>query len=258
MQSIKVSEALESMHLSQRTLGHFVNCSRLGHFHPREILVNSWRPLEHCYYLARGLISPALEGPGGTATALSLNGRGTFLGSATVLNSKIPGTDWICLTEVFVVAIPVSDVIQAFETDAGFSRFIAQSLAIHNINHLEMYKVWRSAQSEYRVVLSLARMSVVLGLDDELVAMDDTSLAIPLTQSVLAAMCGVSRSVFSACVQKLSLAGWLKADYGALQLLQIASWRALATARHRMPPPHGSAIDMAAVIAWMNRFKPVS
>jgi len=51
---------------------------------------------------------------------------------------------------------------------------------------------------------------------------------IPIAQTTLASLCGVSRTLFSEYVQQLSSKGWIKISYGKLEILSIAAWYAFA------------------------------
>ena len=53
----------------------------------------------------------------------------------------------------------------------------------------------------------------------------EESLDIPLKQSLLAAMCGVSRGIFSVCVIKLADAGLVRVNYATVVLLELTTWR---------------------------------
>ena len=255
MATVQAAEAFRNLGMSKSTMLQLASCVRLGHFAAGDTLLVASRPLEYCSYVVSGLISPSMPGPDGADMALSLNGAGTFLGVGTVLTTGIPGTSWVCQSEVSALLIPVADTLRAFETDAGFARYAARTLALHNTRHLEMYKTWRGAYSDLRVVLSLARIAVLLGDDDALTLLGDDAVGIPLTQSVLASLCGMSRSVFSGFLQQLVQADWVSADYGSLRLLNLSSWRALHHGRYRAPAPNGRGVDMQAVIAWMGQFR---
>ena len=52
----------------------------------------------------------------------------------------------------------------------------------------------------------------------------DHSVEIPVKQKLLADLCGVSRTIFSEYVQKLSCEGWLRISYGKLEILSVHRW----------------------------------
>jgi CRP/FNR family cyclic AMP-dependent transcriptional regulator len=51
---------------------------------------------------------------------------------------------------------------------------------------------------------------------------------IPVSQGVLASLCGVSRTLFSEYVQQLANSGWLKISYGKLEILSVTTWHTFA------------------------------
>jgi CRP/FNR family cyclic AMP-dependent transcriptional regulator len=77
-----------------------------------------------------------------------------------------------------------------------------------------------------RVVMGIAQFAEALASGRDLSVTEglDGGISIPVTQTVLAAMCGVSRAVFSEYVQPLASNGWLTISYGQIELLSIATW----------------------------------
>jgi hypothetical protein len=75
-------------------------------------------------------------------------------------------------------------------------------------------------------------------------------LEIPLKQALLAAMCGVSRGIFSICIKQLANAGWCEIQYATISLLQIEAWVHFSSAqrhsRTRLDKP-----DMPKVLALL-------
>ena len=53
---------------------------------------------------------------------------------------------------------------------------------------------------------------------------EQTSMEIPVKQSVIASVFGVSRSVFSELVQHLASAGFLRVNYATLELRSVETW----------------------------------
>ena len=59
-----------------------------------------------------------------------------------------------------------------------------------------------------------------------------------MTQVVIAAMCGVSRAVFSENVRPLAAEGWLTLSYGQIELLSVATWHRFSKIRRMQPLTH--------------------
>ena len=84
----------------------------------------------------------------------------------------------------------------------------------------------RTGSPELRVVMGLALLAEALNSSSSHLPTSelDDSLEIPLKQSLLAAMCGVSRGVFSVCAQQVAEAGWLDVNYATVKLTHIKTW----------------------------------
>ncbi len=77
-----------------------------------------------------------------------------------------------------------------------------------------------------RVVMGLAQFAEALAYRSErppTVAFGE-GVEIPIAQTTLASLCGVSRTLFSEDVQQLAQQEWLKLHYGKLEILNIATW----------------------------------
>ena len=84
----------------------------------------------------------------------------------------------------------------------------------------------KTAGPQLRIVLRLAILaeSVANGTSHLPPSNTENTLKISAKQEVLASMCGVSRGVFSECIQQLAKAGWVDLSYAALSLTHIEGW----------------------------------
>jgi DNA-binding transcriptional regulator LsrR (DeoR family) len=56
----------------------------------------------------------------------------------------------------------------------------------------------------------------------------EDAVDISLSQDQIAAVCGVSRTLLSECLQRLARRGWVKLRYGGMSLQSAAAWRVFA------------------------------
>ena len=97
---------------------------------------------------------------------------------------------------------------------------------LRNRSLVDMHSLSVSSGPELRIVIGLA-----LVLETQLLSLshrpkdsvsDDFHLHI--SQTSLALICRVSRSVFSECIARLTKAGWVTPNYGMLKFLQVRKW----------------------------------
>jgi hypothetical protein len=93
-----------------------------------------------------------------------------------------------------------------------------------------------------RTILGLAQIAHALSAS----AQGATALDVPIKQSLIAAMCGVSRTSLSNYLQGLQVAGWVRVHYSRLELVNPGAWVRLAQAmhQHRLFERHVTIDDM--------------
>jgi len=108
----------------------------------------------------------------------------------------------------------------------------------------------RLGSPQLRVVMGLAMFAQTLHNSPSQLAATglDASLEIPLKQSLLASMCGVSRGIFSECVQQLAVADFIRLNYATLTLFNLRVWHRFANnTRH-----HISKLSMPDILRLMS------
>lgn len=178
-------------------------------------------------HIVSGLVGAGIPDKDGAITPINIFGPGSWFGEITILNRRALLLECICLTPVRILTMPLAHAVDAFENEADFARHIARLVAWRAQQQAEMLILMRQGSPQLRVVMGLALFAEALhnsnshlptnGLDD--------SIDIPLKQSLLASLCGVSRGIFSECVQQLAAAGWIRLNYAMLALPNIAIWR---------------------------------
>jgi hypothetical protein len=63
---------------------------------------------------------------------------------------------------------------------------------------------------------------------DQMVEDQARAVDLPIGQHQIAALCGVSRTLFSEYIQHLARAGWLTLRYGGIQIQSVDTWRIFA------------------------------
>jgi CRP/FNR family cyclic AMP-dependent transcriptional regulator len=186
-------------------------------------------------YILRGLVCVSRPCKEGGLNPINIFSAGTWFGEAGFLNNQAAGFDYICLSPTRVLSIPFVEVLDAFEQDSDFARYIARLINWRDQQHSEMLMLMRVGSPALRVVMGLAMLAdAVLNNSSHLPKnANEGSLEIPLKQSLLASLCGVSRGIFSVCIQQLVADGWLRVNYGTLVFQSIETWKKFSCS-HRL------------------------
>jgi CRP-like cAMP-binding protein len=136
--------------------------------------------------------------------------------------------------------MPAAVLWELFDTEPGFARYIARLEAWRAQKKTEMLILMKLGNPCLRVVMGIAQFAQALVSRSERPVTEgmDGGIAIPVTQAVMAAMCGVSRAVFSEYVQPLAANGWLTISYGRIELLSITTWHQFYKLRRTQPTTH--------------------
>lgn len=225
--SIYAYQLLKGIGLSEQRVIRVLPSIKVQSLNADQILCRKGSQPEAWTHIVAGLVSAGIPDNNGVITPINIFGPGTWFGEIAILNRQALMLECICLTPVRILTMPLAQAVDAFEGEAEFSRYIARLVAWRTQQHAEMLTLMRLSSPQLRVVMGLALFAEALhnsnshlptnGLND--------NLEIPLKQSLLAALCGVSRGVFSECMQQLSAAGWVRLNYATLALSSIVVWR---------------------------------
>jgi CRP/FNR family transcriptional regulator, cyclic AMP receptor protein len=194
---------------------------------PNQFVCRMGSPPKAWFHVLTGLVCASVPGQGGGVAPMLMFGPGSWFGEAPILNRVPSGVDCVCLTPVRMLSLPIEQFNDAFDNEPQFSRYIARLLAWRTQQQLEMLTLARLGTPQLRVVVGLAMFAEALHTSNSHLptCVLDDGLKIPLKQSLLASLCGVSRGVFSESVQQLAAAGWLTLNYATLELSHEAVWR---------------------------------
>jgi len=193
--------------------------------------VQSW----NC--IMTGYVAASTPIEGGKTLPVHIYGPQAWIGEQPLLNKQPTQFEYTCLTPVEVMGMPKKYFDQAILEEPDFVRFIAKHTAWRSQQQSEMLMLMRLGSSPLRVVMGLAQFAEVLGFDSESASidMDKGTVDIPITQNQIAALCGVSRTLFSEYLQHLARAGWLKVRYGGIELQSVETWRIFARNQRESP-----------------------
>ena len=191
-----------------------------------DIILAKGAEVPSLFYLCNGMVGAGLPMPGQPCQPLKVFGQGTWFAETALLNGGCSVWECTALSSCRVLAVPMEDAADAFAQDLEFSRFVARLTSWRNRQNQEHSALQQLGSPPLRVVLGLALLAENLQSSASHLPTSDlgVDLDIPLNQSLLASLCGVSRGIFSDCVQQLAQAGWLTPKYATLTLRQVAAW----------------------------------
>jgi CRP/FNR family cyclic AMP-dependent transcriptional regulator len=196
--------------------------------------VRSWQ------FVISGLVAAVATSHEERFVPISIYGPGSWFGEQPLLNRMPSHLGYACLEPTQALSMPTAILWQLFNTEPGFTRYIARVATWRAQRKAEMLVLMKQGNPPLRVVMGIAQFAEALVSRSERPATEglDGGIAIPVTQAVLAAMCGVSRAVFSEYLQPLAADGWLTISYGQIELLSIATWHRFCRARREEPMTH--------------------
>lgn len=225
--SIYAYQLLKSLGISESRVRRVLPSIKVESLEPGHTICHKGARPEVWMHVVSGLVSAGIPDKDGAVTPINIFGPGTWFGEVAILNSQGLLLECVCLTPVRILTMPLGQTVEAFEHEPEFSRHIARLVAWRAQQQAEMLTLMRQSSPQLRVVMGLALFAEALHNGSSHFPTNDLDdfQAISLKQSVLAAMCGVSRGIFSECVQQLALAGWIRLNYATLDLSRVQVWR---------------------------------
>jgi len=193
-------------------------------------------------FLISGIVVGTSPSVSGQRLPMALHGPLNWFGEIPILNDEPTVMDYVCATDVQLIRMPVQTFREAVASDPGFSNHILKMTARRSQLQMDLIISLKLDSPTLRTMLGLAQIAESLAASAE----GQEVLAIPIKQSVVAAMCGVSRTLLSHYLQTLQLAGWVRVHYSRLELVSPKAWVRLARTmhRHRLFDRHATVEDM--------------
>jgi CRP-like cAMP-binding protein len=250
--SIYAYQLLKGLGISEARLLRVLPNIQVQSFDPNQVIFHKGSQPAAWSHVLSGLVSAGIPDSNGDIAPIHVMGPGTWFGESAFLNGQSMALECICLTPVRLLVMPIADAMDAFESEPKFAQYIAHLVAWRNQNHIEMLTLMRLGSPQLRVVMGLALFAEALHNSNSHLPtneLDDVQ-EIPLKQSLLASMCGVSRGIFSECVQHLSAAGWVRPNYATLALSRVPVWHKFSK-NHRNNRHNNNKPSMPEILGLM-------
>ncbi len=182
-----------------------------------------------------GFVAAAEPLAHGGMMPLHVHGPRAWFGEQALLGGKTGQVDYVCMTPVELIGMRQSCLMDALSEEPKFMRFMLQLLARRVELQTEFQLLLRLGGMPLRVVMGLAQFAVNQPqcFTAQFKPYPEETVDISLSQDQIAAVCGVSRTLFSECLQKLARGGWVKLRYGGMSLQSAAAWRFYARQRQQ-------------------------
>ncbi|WP_050463947.1 Crp/Fnr family transcriptional regulator [Herbaspirillum autotrophicum] len=226
--------------LPQIKINSFVSGSIIW---PKGDLIDSWS------LVVTGLIAQFSPSESRQSMPVHIYGTGSWFGEESIVN-KIPSSlGYECLTDIDAITLPKAVILRLLEQDLGFSENFSRVTVARLQRKAEVLALQKNGKPCMKVVLGIAQIVDALIAEHEL-GKELSQLTIPITQGVLASLCGVARTVFSSYVLQLEQIGWIEISYGKLGIVQLKQWQSLLNRYRtsRLSPTFDSVAELISLI----------
>jgi CRP/FNR family transcriptional regulator, cyclic AMP receptor protein len=183
------------------------------------IVVQRGDPSDHWIGVVRGLVKLASAAPDGRSTTFAGVPPGGWFGEGALLKREPRRYDVIALSDSRLVRLPRATFEWLLERSIPFNRWLLTQFNARLgqfIGIVERERLLDPDAKAARVIADLFDPILYPG----------TGLRLPISQTELALLVGVSRQRTNQSLQTLENAGLLAVEYGAIQVLDLEALRA--------------------------------
>ncbi len=195
-----------------------------------KLIISRGLKSKNWYFVINGLVSASSKSSNGSGTSVMLLGPGSWFGEHSIINDKPSFLDYTTLKESDFLVMPGDVLIELAKVDSGFSFSLLKILSWRFQYAGEMLTLLKTGNPALRVMIGLSQFVEALAYHNErppTIGFGD-GLKIPVNQTILANLCGVSRSVLSELIQHLLKNKIVGITYGSIEINNINAWRSFA------------------------------
>ena len=223
-------QLLRDVHLSEQRILKILPLLSIRSYEAGEIIWGKGRPVLAWNCVMTGFVAAAEPMARGGMLPLQVHGPHHWFGEPALLGGQPGAVEYVCMTPVELIGMRQSCLMDALSEEPQFMRFMVQLLARRVEQHTELQLLLRLGGMSQRVVMGLAQFAVNQphSFAAQWKQQPEDTVDIGLSQDQIAAVCGVSRTLFSECLQRLAKGGWVKLRYGGMSLQSATAWRLFA------------------------------
>lgn len=199
-------------------------------FEEGETVWKKGKPAEAWCHIIKGCVGLTTNSKKNTFEPLGVFSENAWFGEQHIVSNICTHADYVCLSDTELLMIPKKYISECLEQDIGFSAYLAKLMAWRIQKASESLMLMKSENRCMRVVMGIYSIAETIARDFDHPAIleKEASVQIPFTQGLLAAFCGVSRTIFSQHVRRLFKAGLLNIAYGSIEINNMKVWERFA------------------------------
>lgn len=199
-----------------------------------------WRygeTITHWCYIVDGMVAELVSLGQGSGYPLTLHGRNTSFARHELFGDGRACVDYVAVTDVELLTLPAEAYRSLLDSDPGFARHVVGLSARQLQQQTKMLIVNKCSNSALRVVGGLALCAESFSVPRQPCPGHDPEgserLLLPMSQQMIARLCGVSRTLFSEYVGQLVQSNWAQLQYRGVELLHLPVWQRVFAHLHR-------------------------
>ena len=216
--------------MSETTAFRLSKMTKTVSFEEGETIWSKGKPAEAWCHIIKGCVGITTNSKKDKFEPLGVFAENAWFGEQHIVSNISTHADYVCLSDTELLMIPKKYISECLEQDVGFSVYMAKLMAWRIQKASESLMLMKSENRCMRVVMGIYSIAETIARDFDQPArfMTDAPVRIPFTQGMLAAFCGVSRTIFSQHVRKLFKAGLLNISYGSIEINNMKIWERFA------------------------------
>ena len=205
-------------HLGPQDLARVLAAVRLTDVPVGQCVVHAGEPAEYWVGLVNGLVVQQVSSESGRLATLTCVGPGAWFGEGTLMKRGSWQYDAVARQQCHAVLVPRSVFNWLLETNLAFNRFLARLLNERLSHYMGLLANERLTSSAQRLAHVLASL-----YDPDLYP--NRSAMLPMSQSDIALLSGMSRQHANVALQKLQTQGLLEVGRSGVRVLDVAALR---------------------------------
>ena len=223
-------QKLRALGCSENVARTYATKTTIRSFSAGDFIWQKGARITHWSSIINGMVSASLESPGKDDAHISLYGENSWFGEHCILANKPCFANYRSLVSVDVLQISAECVLELLDSEVAFASRIAKITSWRMQRTSEMLMIMRMGSPILRTVFGISQFAETLAYNADRPPTSGfgSEITLPVNQTVLASLCGVSRSKLSTVIQALSAAGWLRLEYGRIEVLNLPAWHSFA------------------------------
>ncbi len=200
------------------------------YFAAGSVVCREGAPAQHWVGVLDGMVKVDSVTPDGRSTTFIGVSSGGWLGEGALLKHEVRHYEVITLRDSWIALMPLQTFDWLYETSLGFNHFLVHQLNARLGQFVALVETGRVQTTTARVALCIAQL-----LDPALCSA--ASNVLHISQEEVARLCGLSRQIANRALHALQVAGLVRAQYGAIEVLDVDGlndfWRSVEPKRQR-------------------------